>query len=151
MYCAASCPYPQTASGADCSGTLGTFWEAKFNTFETSTWTSNTIVGTGTNLKPAKNRGIYFNVGSPTAGIELDYDNAEIAKWNIDVTISSWIRLDVLDSLNTIFDKENNAEPPKQTLAFSITSSGNLQLYVANPSDVSQGETKDSSGSIAIQ
>jgi hypothetical protein len=107
MYCAANCPYPLTASGADCTGSLGTFWEAKFNTFETSTWTSNTIEAYGTNVKPAKNRGIYLNVGSPTAGIVLDEDHASVAKWNIDLTISSWIRLDVLDSLNSILSKEN--------------------------------------------
>ena len=72
----------------------------------------------------------------------MEFDHADaVFKFNIDLTISSWVRLDVLDSNNAIFQKRNNDQSPLSALEFSISSAGNLQLILGNASDLSQNET----------
>ena len=145
VYCVSFCPYPQTANGAICdNGSLGTVVEAKFNNFGAD-WSSNGFNLTRNNVVAAKNRGHYFATSTP-GRIEI----SSSPKFNIDLTISSWIRLDVLDSTNAIFAHDKD-EPgvPLQILNFSVTSSGNLQVLIGNSSNsYNESETVESSATV---
>ena len=92
----------------------------------------------------AKNRGHYFATSTP-GHIEI----SPSPQLNIDLTISSWIRLDVLNSTNAIFAHDSDSATPLQILNFSITSAGKLRLLIGNPTNSYNGnETVDSSSTI---
>ena len=69
------------------------------------------------------------------------------------MTISSWIRLDVLNSNNAIFAHDSDVPgAPLQILNFSITSAGNLRLLIGNPlNSYNENETADSLSTVPAQ